>query len=967
MSSEYPKGSEWRKWDLHVHTPASVLNNGFGSDWDVYVKNLFTILLNKKIAVVGITDYFNIDGYKKLREEYLQDDAKLATLFTSQEIEAIKTILVLPNIEFRSDIFVGTNSVNFHVIFSEAVPTKDIEEKFLHEIDFLYQGEPQAEDKKRKLKETNLKELGAQLKKEHAEFKESDLFTGMMNAVVDHKQISKILSDKESIFGGKYLFGVMADEDLSAIGWNSRDHLTRKVLIQKSDLLFSSNPSTRQWALGKPPYQEGVAKFVAEFKTLKPCVHGSDAHEFGFIGHPCAKRGVRSHNCSAAPADCDLRFCWIKAEPTFEGLKQILYEPEDRVAIQTSDPTPLKSSQCISEFDIAAAVLEPELAFAATQIPLNEGLVAVTGGKGSGKTAFVDLIANMYENRAFCADKNSFVKRISVGEDVKDLNTTIKLQSGQEQTKEVKAKTFLEGSSVVYVAQGELERHVEDPAHLETYINRLIFESNEVKDSALLFDYENINAEVAVLSDTLRNSNKHIISLENETDPQIEEGVRKEGKKLVVELQDTEKKIAELAKGLSKEKIEEAEAKQKQLTDLREKKTRLNELGVTIRDTLKFVEDNFTGFNSGITKINALAKDLQLGGPFPPLEYASSENLRGLIVVVRDDLRKTIGEIEKFQKDLEEKERGIKEHAKLLDKKKELEKAIQLLKDKLTFLAGRKTLLAEEIQNRQEHFRQLLAKRVEQRNKYLAIIAAFAANKNDILNDLEFTSELIFDRDRFIETMSELVDLRKIRIKGATPADSEIAFFTEAMLDLTAKPTDDKVKEIASTGTRDLLAKIVPNKKQAETISRHTVYDAVFADYLNVIPSVKYKKVRLSKLSLGQKATVLLKIYLGQGESPIIIDSHDDHLDNEFIMEELVKALRQAKRQRQIIIVSNNGNVVVNSDAEQVVIARRDGQGQISYVSGALENPKVRTKLLDVLEGGEEAFSKRQQKYRLHS
>jgi hypothetical protein len=83
-------------------------------------------------------------------------------------------------------------------------------------------------------------------------------------------------------------------------------------------------------------------------------------------------------------------------------------------------------------------------------------------------------------------------------------------------------------------------------------------------------------------------------------------------------------------------------------------------------------------------------------------------------------------------------------------------------------------------------------------------------------------------------------------------------------------------------------------------------------------------------------------------------------------MEELVKALRQAKRQRQVIIVSNNGNVVVNSDADQVIVALRDNQGKISYVSGSLENPALRGKLLGVLEGGEEAFNKRQQKYRLH-
>jgi hypothetical protein len=967
MSNQYPKGSEWRKWDLHVHTPASVLSNGFGSDWDVYVKNLFTILLAKQIAAVGITDYFTIDGYRKLKEEYLPNDGKLATLFTPQEIERIRAILILPNIEFRSDIFVGTNSVNFHVIFSDAVPVRDIEEKFLHEIDFLYQGEPQSEDKKRKLKDANLIELGAQLKKEHADFKESDLFTGMLNAVIDHKQVSKILADKENTFGGKYLFGVMADEDLSAIGWNSRDHLTRKVLIQKSDLLLSSNPSTRRWALGKPPYLEGPQKFIDEFKTLKPCVHGSDAHEFAFVGHPCAKRGNQSHNCSMAPVDCDLRFCWIKAEPTFEGLKQILYEPEDRVAIQPADPTPLKSSQCLASFSIDAAALEPELAFATTQIPLNEGLVAVTGGKGSGKTALVDLIADMYEDRAFCDDKNSFVKRISEGEDVKDLRVTLKLQGGQEHTKEVKNGTFLEDASVVYVAQGELERHVEDPGHLETYINSLIFESNEVKDSALVFDYHNINDDVAALSTTLKDSNETIFSLENETDPQIEENVTKEGKKLVTDLHDTQKKIEDLAKGLSAEKIKEAEAKQKQLTDLRDKKGRLNDLGVTIRDTLKVVDDNFTSANSAILKINQLAAELKFGGPFPPLEYPSLDNLRALIAVVRDELRKTIGEIEKFQKDLEEKERGIKEHARLLDKKKELERSIQVLKDKLTFIASRKTLLAAEIEKREESFRQLLAKRVEQRNKYLAIIAAFAANKNDILNDLEFTSELIFDHGRFVETMSELVDLRKLRIKGANPSDSEIAFFTNAMLDLASEPTAEKMKAIASTGTKSLLAKVVPNKKQAETISRYTIYESAFADYLSVIPSVRYKKVKLSKLSLGQKATVLLKIYLAQGESPIIIDSHDDHLDNEFIMDELVKALRQAKKQRQIIIVSNNGNVVVNSDAEQVIVARRGGQGEISYSSGALEDPTLRARLLAVLEGGEEAFNKRQQKYRLHA
>ena len=962
--NDYPEGSLWRKWDVHIHSPESVLNNGFGADWDIYVQNLFKTLIAKEIWVIGITDYFTINGYKKIKE-YLSDVAKLQNLFSPEEIEKIKRILIIPNIEFRSDVFVGPNSVNFHVLFSEELSIQDIEEKFLHEIDFVYQGEPQSEDKKRKLKENNLIELGGQLKKEHEEFKGSDLYTGMLNAVVDHKQVTKILFDKESIFGGKYVFVVMADEDLSAISWNSRDHLTRKVLIQKSDFLFSSNANTRKWGLGTPPYNEGPKKFISEFKTLKPCIHGSDAHEFKFIGHPCSKRGDRQHTCAVEFADCDLRYCWIKADPTFEGLKQVLYEPSDRVLIQEADPTPFKSSQTIAEFSITGTTLEPELKFKDTRLTLNEGLVAVTGGKGSGKTALVDLLANIYENRAYSSDTNSFAKRISENANPKDLYTTIKLQGGQEYSKEVKSSSFIEGASIVYVAQGELEKHVEDPAHLESYIKNLIFESNEIKDTTLLFDFENINDEVTELNEKIKNSNKLIFSLENDTDSKTEDEVKKDGKKLDTDLKDVEKRIEELGKGLHPDKIKEAEEKQKQLTDLRDKKSQLNELVGTIKDTLKFVDENFSSFNEGINKINTLAKKLNLAPQFKPLEYSDTKDLRDFSPIVQAELRKVIGEIEKFQKDLDDKEKGVKEHTQLLDKKKELEKAIQLNKDKLKNIADKKKNLGEETTRREKLFEEVLNKRIEQRNKYLSIIAAFAANKNDILNDLVFTAELIFDRDRFIETMLELVDSRRIRINGPTDSDSDIAFFTDAMNSLVVDPTPEKVNTISGSLVSELLGKIVPTQKKAETMSRQTIYDSVLADYLSVMPSVKYKNVKLSKLSLGQKATVLIKIYLAQGENPIVIDSHDDHLDNEFIMDELVKALRQAKQHRQIIIVSNNGNVVVNSDVEQVIMASRNDQGEISYVSGSLENPNLRSKLLCVLEGGEEAFEKRQQKYRL--
>lgn len=65
------RGLEWRKWDLQVHTPASHLNNKFGEDWDVYVQALFRATIAKDLAFIALTDYFTIDGYKKVRQDCL--------------------------------------------------------------------------------------------------------------------------------------------------------------------------------------------------------------------------------------------------------------------------------------------------------------------------------------------------------------------------------------------------------------------------------------------------------------------------------------------------------------------------------------------------------------------------------------------------------------------------------------------------------------------------------------------------------------------------------------------------------------------------------------------------------------------------------------------------------------------------------------------------------------------------------
>ncbi len=374
------KGSMWQVWDLHIHTPFSHLNNGFGNDWDKYVTELFKKAIKNKVSVIGITDYFTIEGYKKIKTEYLEKEEKLQELFTTEEIEKIKPILVLPNIEFRLNKFVGSNRINFHVLLSDEISITDIEENFLHEIDFIYQAAPQSEDEKRKLKNANLEQLGSKLIQEHERFKgNTPLYIGMMNAVVDDEQIGKLLANKKNIFGDKYFLALPCDEDLSKVSWNGQDHQARKLLIQKSDILIATNPNTIQWALGEKHLS--VDAFIQEFKSIKPCIGGSDAHNYDELFTKNAERRV-----------------WIKADITFKGLKQILIEP-DRVFIGNEPDlfkrvrdNQTKFIKSLSVNKIADAKIE-DVWFGSFHIELNSGLVAIIGNKGNGKSAITDIIS----------------------------------------------------------------------------------------------------------------------------------------------------------------------------------------------------------------------------------------------------------------------------------------------------------------------------------------------------------------------------------------------------------------------------------------------------------------------------------------------------------------------------------------------------------------------------------------------
>ena len=121
---------------------------------------------------------------------------------------------------------------------------------------------------------------------------------------------------------------------------------------------------------------------------------------------------------------------------------------------------------------------------------------------------------------------------------------------------------------------------------------------------------------------------------------------------------------------------------------------------------------------------------------------------------------------------------------------------------------------------------------------------------------------------------------------------------------------------------------------------------------------------RLDELSGGQRVSVLLSLLLEtKGSSPLVIDQPEDELDNRFLFETVLPALKKLKGRRQVILATHNANIVVNGDADMVIqLEATANRGRVA-IAGAIEEPAVRDAIVRTVDGGEEAFRLRRRKY----
>lgn len=259
----------------------------------------------------------------------------------------------------------------------------------------------------------------------------------------------------------------------------------------------------------------------------------------------------------------------------------------------------------------------------------------------------------------------------------------------------------------------------------------------------------------------------------------------------------------------------------------------------------------------------------------------------------------------------------------------------------------------------------------ELRNEYANVINSEAAFKG---HEIEFKVEVPFRKEEFLKTLETDFVIRSVKFKNTIKMDS----FAEE--DYTA----EKLKEII----KKLLSGVLEIKvgHNIESILRD-----INDDWYNIKYKVVMDNDNIDVMSPGKKALVLLKLLIDLAESkcPILIDQPEDDLDNRSVFDELIPFIRRKKKERQIIVVTHNANVVLGADAEEIIIANQTGsksenkEKRFEYRSGAIENDNpvfdtdgnievgilnskgIQQHICDILEGGEIAFEKRKNKYRI--
>lgn len=938
---ENTRGSEWHKWDLHLHTASSYDSPYKGEDAD---ELLCKTLNDNDISAVAITDHFKIDKDRILHLK-----------------ELAPNIVFFPGVELRTDK--GANNLHLILIFSNEI-----------DLDVL------SADFEAIMLRTKSKSSGS-----------DETIYWSYEDIVD---FCKLHNGLLSIHAGKKSNGI--DKEIS-------NALPVKEAIKADIAEFVDF-----FEVGRKSDIETYHKYVFKDIEEKPIIICSDCHD------------PRNYTTKES--------LWIKGKLTFSGLMQCIYQPSERIYIGTIPPALDRVNKNKKANIALLAVSKKENAknddvcWFDVKLPLNSGLVAIIGNKGSGKSAFADIIGQLCKCKTM--DSASFLNdnrfRKMPKNYAADYSAKMTWLDGHEEESDLSLKdydTTIEDAQ--YLPQKYIEEVCNDIGNVfQQEINKVIYSYVDRTERAnttnleelVLAKSQDINLEIAEKQKDIHKLNIQIIALEKKKTSQYQEYVRDSLKKYQENLERHEKsKPIEVQKPLPENQNDDYQK------NLNKVNLEIEELNAKIEDT----KDEITKINLEISdaqqlilKIQALKKEYDVVDTLVK-DFASKNNLDSVnqnisiklpletIVNFKNKLstEKAIKQLELNGNELQEgllkkleethqKKKDIISNADSEEKK--YQKYLQDLKDWenekrriigdneseecLNYFERENEYLRDNIdaeytvlrQNRDLLFLQIYQLKKKLVGIFEEIYSPVEVEIRKLLGELEetiaFEAEMQMIQSNFAEQVLSSISQRYAGLfKGKAEASNKMS----KLLKQTDFNDESSVVELVSNIMLAVDEDIDNSEKKI--MDKENFYDFLYdLNYLDVSFKLKMGGRDLEELSPGERGIVLLIFYLAlsQNSIPIIIDQPEDNLDNQSVYNKLVPCICAAKQKRQVIIVTHNPNIAVACDAEQIICCSMDKNTHaISYNAGAIEDDEIKNSVVDILEGTMPAFDLRRRKY----
>jgi len=1004
--------------------------------WDEYCRRLH----ESDVQVFGITDYFSADAYFSARDKFRKRYADSGKVF-------------LPNIELRTNDVVNKEQeeVNIHLLFNRFRP--DREDKIRS---FL-----------RSLKTSKTDNAGRNIKAseltQKAHFEEATTTRAFIReALEDTYGKGAELLDCVLIITAAKNDGIRAER-----GKKRKLPITDE--IDKFSNAFFGNAGNVEYFLSTDRAEDKT-----EYAEPKAVLSGSDAHSLDDLD---ARLG---QIVSDPGSGIVLEPTWIKADLTFEGLKQIIFEPRNRVFIGEEPEIERRvrghKTKYIESLHITCVDGYDEDThgkwFCDETIVFGKELVAIIGNKGSGKSAVTDIIGLLgnshnqtskglsggkSEELFSFLNKDKFLK----GGCAKHFQGTLNWYEGELDHKplDTQVATHLP-EKVEYLPQKYLERicaNIADDEFRAT-LNEVIFRYVKPQDQhgktnlddLIKYRTQQAEEDIAQKKQELHRANEKVVSVERKLTEdyrkELEEKIKLKKEDLeahttarpeekqnpeatagtasaeTAQIEQLTRNIAGLAEQITQLETEQVEVSRsaeerrqvrqaiereaRALTGLEAKyQTALKAAGLAFNQIVKLIVD----YSTLDSVVSAKEQRLQAIGILLRTEEdiaatvrgddeAAAETARAAAMAASLVCQKTALEaqkaeiVERLGKPLREYQQYLGDLKLWTDREKELRGDDQN--------AGADTLkgLEKELDNVNNIYREALrtARAERQRiskelfSKKRGLTQFYNAVKQSIDGEIAKCREHLGEYDisieaglrfspTFFDEFLKFINqaavgsfrgqeegrtmLRKL-CDSVTDWENEQQVFKALDAIADALHTDKREEVSPSNAPRDVFKQMKGQRPVQE------LYDYLFGfDYLGTKYDLKVDQKDLSELSPGERGGLLLIFYLmlDRQDIPLVIDQPEDNLDNKSVYEILVTFIKQAKKRRQIILVTHNPNLAVVADAEQIIhvsIDKKDGKHDFDFFSGSIEDIRINQAVVDILEGTLPAFDNRRLKYR---